>query len=240
MDGLKAVEKVPPEGFFLHHVFEISVGRCDQAEIAGGFLRGAHGADALFLKYAQKDLLQRKGKLPHFIKEQRPAVCFGDQAVFTCNRTGEGAAHMPEQQAFGKVLGKGRTVHDDEGTVLAAAVFVDGSRENLLARPRFPAEQNADIAVGTLAHGFQATADGRTRSDKPVSLQGGCPLAGRGELGTTAVLMIKERLLQSRENGVERVVLADEVPCPCHKCLFQPVTVVVSRDHDDFRVPFAA
>ena len=49
-----------------------------------------------------------------------------------------------------------------------------------------------------------------------------------------------ERLLQSRENGVERVVLADEVPCPCHKCLFQPVTVVVSRDHDDFRVPFAA
>ena len=60
------------------------------------------------------------------------------------------------------------------------------------------------------------------------------------KLGTTAVLMIKERLLQSRENGVERVVLADEVPCPCHKCLFQPVTVVVSRDHDDFRVPFAA
>jgi hypothetical protein len=98
VDGLKTVEKVPPEGFFLHHVFEISVGRCDQAEIAGGFLCGAHGADALFLKYAQKDLLQRKGKFPHFIKEQRPAVCFGDQAVFTCNRTGEGAAYMPEQQ----------------------------------------------------------------------------------------------------------------------------------------------
>ena len=107
VNGLKTVEKVPPEGFFLHHVFEISVGRCDQAEIAGGFLCGAHGADALFLKYAQKDLLQRKGKFPHFIKEQRPAVCFGDQAVFTCNRTGEGAAYMPEQQAFGKVLGKG-------------------------------------------------------------------------------------------------------------------------------------
>lgn len=74
---------------------------------------------------------------------------------------------MPEQQAFGKVLGKGRTVHDDEGTVLAAAVFVDGSRENLLACPGFPAEQNADIAVGTLDHGFQATADGRA---DPTSL----------------------------------------------------------------------
>ena len=74
VNGLKTVEKVPPEGFFLHHVFEISVGRCDQAEIAGGFLCGAHGADALFLKYAQKDLLQRKGKFPHFIKEQRAAA----------------------------------------------------------------------------------------------------------------------------------------------------------------------
>ena len=79
-----------------------------------------------------------KGEVPHFIKEQRPAVCFGDQAVFTCNRTGEGAAYMPEQQAFGKVLGKGRTVHDDEGTVLAAAVFVDGSRETSLPVPVSP------------------------------------------------------------------------------------------------------
>src|SRR4029078_9490494 len=74
-DDCEPIVQILPKGPLPHSCFEIPVGGSDKAHITPGNSGSTYGTHRAFLQYAQEFRLERKGKLPYFIKEHTAAVC---------------------------------------------------------------------------------------------------------------------------------------------------------------------
>ncbi len=72
-DGQPVIE-VQPEAMVLDGLFQIPVGRSNDADVNGNRLMRAEAADTAFLQDPQQIVLQVIGHIPDFIEEQGPAI----------------------------------------------------------------------------------------------------------------------------------------------------------------------
>src|SRR5581483_11753292 len=83
-------------------------------------------------------------RLGDLVEEERPAVGARDQARGTLGAR-ERAGDVAEQLALDDRVRERAAVDGDEGLPLARAVVVDRLRDELLARARLAADEDADI-----------------------------------------------------------------------------------------------
>src|SRR4029078_6178946 len=81
-DDVQAEEEVFSKGARGDVLFEIAVGRGDQAEICGDVSGSSEATEGPFLKYSQKLRLHAQIQVADFIEEQRPAFCPVEQTEF--------------------------------------------------------------------------------------------------------------------------------------------------------------
>ena len=92
-----------------------------------------------------------RGELTHLIEEDRAAIGGFDAAGLVGERAGEGAAHVTEQLGLDEIRGDGAAVDGDEGAAAAAAVVMDGARDEFLAGARLAEDEHRGIALATRA-----------------------------------------------------------------------------------------
>ena len=125
------------------------------------------GAEPPLLQDTQEGLLDGHRKLADLVQEKRASVRLLDQAVPGLVGAGEGAPDMPEEGALDEGFGQGGAVDHDEIPVGPGAVLMDGPGEQLLARARFPRDQDVGVARGRLGQRVQAGPELRAVADDP-------------------------------------------------------------------------
>ena len=166
-----AVVEVGAHGLVLDLGVEIAVGGRNEAE--GGLLGGvrAEGRVALGLEHAQELDLQVEGEFPYFVEEEGAVVGRADEARFVARGAREGTLGVAEEFAFQQVFGDGAAVDRYEGA-LAAAVVVDGARDQILAAARLAVDDDVCIGFGCpedeavdLVHGLAFADEGAEAVD---------------------------------------------------------------------------
>ena len=91
------VEKILTEPSFFYRLLQVFVGSADKADIDRNLCRAANRTDAAFLKGTQQLHLHVVAKIPHFVEEQRTAVCHFECTVLVTVSTGECTLLMTEE-----------------------------------------------------------------------------------------------------------------------------------------------
>ena len=173
----------------------------------------------------------RSAHIPDLIEEQGAALGLFELALPLFDSTGEGAFLVAEQLAFDQFGRNGRTVHFDEGCVVAGTQFVKLARDELFARAIGAGDEHPRIGRCDGANQLDDLADGRRISND------GCGAFGldfaRQPLGFLLKLALIEGVAHGQENAVEVQRLLDEVKGAhldgLHRCLHG----AVAADHDD-------
>src|SRR5205807_1472378 len=97
------------------------------------------------LQHAKQLRLGAERHLADLVQEDRALVGRLELADLLLGRPGEGAALVAEQLAFEQGLGDRGAVEADERSLAAWAGKVDGAGDQLLARPRFAANQHGGV-----------------------------------------------------------------------------------------------
>ena len=105
---VQAIEEIGAEPALLHLLFEIAIGRGDDADVDADVRRAADPLERLFLEKPQQLGLEQRHHLADFVEEQRAAVRHLDQAALLPVGAGERAPLVPEQLAFEQRLRKRR------------------------------------------------------------------------------------------------------------------------------------
>src|SRR5262249_61102020 len=92
--------------------------------------------DLSFLKRAQQFRLERERHRRPLVDEERPLVREFEPARSGLNRAGECAFHVAKKFGFGKAFRNRCGVERDKMLILAWAVVMDRSRDELFARSR--------------------------------------------------------------------------------------------------------
>ena len=117
--------------------------------------RGAHLFDFALLNQAQQLHLQFHGQFADFVEEQRAAIGGLHLAALGRKGSGERALGVAEEFRFHQVLGNGAAVDGDKRLVFAAAVLVDGARQQFLAGAGLAADEHRGIALRHAGSHFQ-------------------------------------------------------------------------------------
>src|SRR6266480_2058587 len=99
----------------------------------------------LFLQDSQEFRLKGQRNVSNFIQEQCPTVSQFESADFLPDCAGKSALLMPKQFAFHQIEGDGGTIYFKKRTPPTGTEVMDGSRDQLLARPRFSQYQHSGI-----------------------------------------------------------------------------------------------
>ncbi len=159
------------EPAFADGVFEIFVGRGNQAEI--DFARDA-AAEALhraFLQDAQEFALEVGIKGGDFIEKERAVVSRFDHAGFSRIGAGEGALFVAEEFRLHQGFGEGGAVEADEGMIGAVAALDDGLRDEFLAYAAFAAKDDGGAGAGDSFNGLIDLLHSRAAADE--AMEGG-------------------------------------------------------------------
>jgi serine/threonine protein kinase len=140
----QAMEEVIAKTTLLHLALEIAPGGQEQSHVATNGLRPAHAPDLGALDRAQQLRLQWQIQIADFVDEQGSALGELEQPFSRRRRAGEGAALVSEQLGLDQAGGDGRTIEDDERKRGARTGFVQRLGQRLLARARFPLENDGD------------------------------------------------------------------------------------------------
>src|SRR5436190_19358044 len=141
-DHPHTVAQVLAEATFRDLAGEGLVGRRDHPHVHRDRARGAHGHEVLLLHHAQELSLQLEGDLRHLVEEERAPVREREETVPVAHGPGEGAAHVAEELRFEQRRREGGAVDRLERRLLARALGMNGSGNELLARPGLPAEEH--------------------------------------------------------------------------------------------------
>src|SRR6185369_11592088 len=130
----QAIVEILAEAPFADGLFEVAIGRRDDAHVHA--LRG-HPADRLehaVLEHAQQLHLQLRAHVADLVEEDRAAVGQTEPAHARADRAREGAALVTEHLALEQILRYRAAMHRDQALQAPPAARVDGLRDEFLAR----------------------------------------------------------------------------------------------------------
>jgi len=105
---------IPAKLTVLHHLRQISVGRCDEAHIHAAGVRASQTLELLFLQHSQELGLQLERNVPDLIQEKRAAVGQLKAPDALRDRSRKGASFVAEQFALQQTRGNSSTIDLDE------------------------------------------------------------------------------------------------------------------------------
>lgn len=145
----QAVEDILPDLIPLYAALRVLVDGGDDPHVHLLFLLGADAADAVVLQHPQQLGLRRQLHGVDLVEEQSAAVGQLEQTRRILS-PGVAALGGAEEDALQQGAGDGGAVLLDEGGILAAAGFLDGVDNELLAGAGLAVDQHMGIAVGGL------------------------------------------------------------------------------------------
>ncbi len=119
------------------------MGGAEDADVDRTSLRLADAADLALLQHAKELRLERERHLSDLVEEERPAVRFAEEAGRRRDRSGERAANVFEELGLEQLRREGCDVDRDERRRPPRAVRVEQAREDLLAGPGLPLDDDA-------------------------------------------------------------------------------------------------
>ena len=180
-DHVQPVEQVGAEQTPLHFLFQISVGGYDQPEIQLNAPVAGQPLNGLFLNQLQKLGLNMGRQLADLIQKQRSVVGQLDLAdLAALLRAREGALLIAEELALEEIIGDAGAVDRDKGILVAAALLVDGTRDELLTGAGLACDEYGRRAVGDALDDLLHTGDGRAGADDALEIT--CVLRGLVEV----------------------------------------------------------
>jgi hypothetical protein len=110
--------------------------------------RAANAVNGFILQHPQQLDLRRRRHVADFIEKEGSAPSHFEFARLLFVRPGEGPLFVPEQFALDQRFRNRSAIHRHERTARARAEPVDGPRHQVLSRPGFSQNQNAEIRLG--------------------------------------------------------------------------------------------
>jgi hypothetical protein len=132
-DHIQAVVQILLELAAAHELPQIAIGRSDDAHVDLLRTLRAERLELAILQHAQQLRLHSDADGGDLVEEDRAAISEREATLLGEGRTGEGAAHVPEQLGFEQRLRDGGAIHFDERHVALRAARVNRARDQLLA-----------------------------------------------------------------------------------------------------------
>src|SRR5579871_5317186 len=234
-DYIEPVKEIFPEVAFHDLLFQVFVGRRNNARVDGNGLLFAHRRKAALVERAQNLRLRLQTHVADFVKEEGAAVGLLKLAFLVGAGAGEGAHAMPEELAFNEVFGNGGAIDLNIHGIFAKALSVNGACHKFLASAGFAVNQHA--AVGR-----------RHQRDLLAECFDGNAVAHNDAAGLKLLLVIE--ILAAQSLGFDRVLdhdqralngkrLLQEVEGTQFGGAYRLLDVAVPGDDDDLGVVLA-
>jgi hypothetical protein len=139
------------------HRDERSIGGGNGAHVDAPAVEPADGPHVAVLQHAQQLRLDLEGQLADFVEEEAPAVRGHEQPRVIGEGPRKRAAAVPEQLAFDEIPRQRGAVDRNERAPRAAAVGVDGARDQLLSGAGLAQDEHRRVAA---RGGLRAVHDG--------------------------------------------------------------------------------
>ena len=123
-------------------LFEIAVGRREDARVDRHRVRRADGNHFAVLQHAQQLHLRGRRRLADLVEEERALRRRAEQADLVADGAGERTLHVAEQLALEQALGQRAAVDREERPVGARREIVDVPRDDFLAGSRLALDQH--------------------------------------------------------------------------------------------------
>ena len=184
---VEPVVEILAERALLDRLFEVAVGRRDQADVDPEGLHPAHALEFGLLDRPQELHLGLLGDLADLVEEEGAAVGELEASRPRGDRPGEGAALVTEELALDEPAGDRGAVDPDKGLVGAGRAEVEGPRDQLLAGAALAGDQHGRRAGGDGADDLADRRDRRGAADHPGVDAGVAALRGAGRRGIRIV-----------------------------------------------------
>src|SRR5581483_6906600 len=173
----------------------IAIGRGDKADIDGNLDSGADRANLVLLNRAKQFALRLRAHLGDFVEKQGSTLGGAEETEIFDVGSAERSAFVAEQLAFDQVLWDGGAVEGDERAVGVRAAFVDRARNQLLAGPAFPDNQDGSAGAACRLDFFIEPMHRRALPDQAVEMRAHVP----GQRGGLAFQRLDSRV---RDGGL--------------------------------------
>jgi len=144
-DDAEAVIEILAELAFGDALFEIGVGRGDDANVDSLRLGLADRHDLVLLEEAQEFRLDVQRQIADLVEKQRAAGRRADQPGLIRDRAGETAAPVAEQLTVGEIASGGRAVVRQKRAGAAVRTDVNRARDQLLAGAALSRDQHRQV-----------------------------------------------------------------------------------------------
>ena len=144
-DHVQPVKKVLAEGVVKDSLFQVFMGRGNNADIHRDRMRASHRPNLPVLKHPQQFDLDMERHISDFVEKERPIMRGLKKTGITLHCPGEGALDMPEQFRFQKGFGNSRTVDRNKRSLPEIAGFMDGDGQHFLACAAFSTDKHGGI-----------------------------------------------------------------------------------------------
>src|SRR6266508_6277083 len=121
---------------------KVDASRGDEHDVDGFCARAAEATDTAVLEDGEKLALERSGQQSDLVEEQRAAVRSLEKTRFGVTSVGEGSALVAEEFGLEQGLGNRGAIDVEEGIVAARRGLMKRARQQPLARPGLPEDQD--------------------------------------------------------------------------------------------------
>src|SRR5262245_27270071 len=163
IDDVQAVVKVLAELIGFDHLFQIAVGRRDDANVHRDRLFPAQAFELSLLQHAQQFHLHGRRQLADLIQKKSATVGQFETALAARVGAGERAFFVAEKLRFDQAFGQRRDVAGEKRGAGARAEAVHGLGQHLLACARFAGDQDGRACDSHRARLVSDAAQRRTR-----------------------------------------------------------------------------
>ena len=190
--GREPVVEVLAEPAGRHFRAQVAVGGGDDPDVDGNRPVRSEPPDGLLLQRAEDLDLGGQRELSDLVEEQRAAAGGFEVAGVGTYGAGECTPHVPEEQRLDETFRQRAAVDLLERAAAAAALGVDGAREQLLAGPRLALDEHGDIVGSDASGAGPGTVHRRAAAEDPVEF-GRLRRQAGGQAGQLAVGFAQER-----------------------------------------------
>ena len=186
------MKKIRPKAAVVHHLSQVLVGRCNDADVDRRIFARPDAEETLFLQHAQDLGLHIRIELADFVQKQHaPLGCQKKTAVVVAGAS-ECAPDMTEKFAFRDTGIDGRAIDGNERALTSLRVQgVERRGKKLLAGSGFPGDQYREITQ--LAHADKIAERRQQRFAVPNYAVRTCQLSNR---------LSSSQLLQGHEQSL--------------------------------------
>ena len=142
---VQAVEQILAERVLVDLLFEVLVGRGDDADVDLDHLVAAQPLELLLLQHAQHLGLRLEAHVADFVEEDRALVGLLELADLPIGGAGERALLVTEQFGFDQLVGNGGAIDLHELAVAPQALAMDRARHQLLADAALAPDQDRGV-----------------------------------------------------------------------------------------------